>query len=128
MPAVGLGTWKIPKEQVGEATYQAIRAGYRLIDEACDYGNEKECGEGLKRAIEEVRGAHFISLSSPLFWKRHDKHKAKTRQDKTKGRPDQDKRSTMDKYTERVAGTLVVQTFTFFSQLHRSPSEGHCHP
>jgi diketogulonate reductase-like aldo/keto reductase len=80
MPAVGLGTWKIPKDQVGEATYQAIRAGYRLIDEACDYGNEKECGEGLKRAIDEVViGAHFFLCPLHLFWKRYDKNKTKTR-------------------------------------------------
>lgn len=40
MPSVGLGCWKIPKEKCTETTYQAIKAGYRLIDEACDYGNE----------------------------------------------------------------------------------------
>jgi D-xylose reductase len=33
--------------------YDAIKAGYRLFDSACDYGNEKESGEGLKRAIAE---------------------------------------------------------------------------
>lgn len=27
--------------------------GYRLIDEAAAYGNEKFCGEGVKRAIDE---------------------------------------------------------------------------
>ena len=53
MPTVGLGMWKISKEQTAEATYQAIKAGYRLIDEACDYGNEKQCGDGIKKAIDE---------------------------------------------------------------------------
>ena len=53
MPTVGFGMWKIAKESCAEATYQAIKAGYRLLDEACDYGNEKECGEGIKRAIDE---------------------------------------------------------------------------
>jgi diketogulonate reductase-like aldo/keto reductase len=62
MPAVGLGTWKIANDQVGEATYQAIKAGYRLIDEACDYGNEKECGEGLKKALDEVRAGFWLLL------------------------------------------------------------------
>jgi D-xylose reductase len=32
--------------------FDAIKAGYRLFDGACDYGNEKECGEGVKKAIE----------------------------------------------------------------------------
>lgn len=33
--------------------YNAIRVGYRLFDGACDYGNEKECGEGVARAIKD---------------------------------------------------------------------------
>lgn len=45
MPSVGLGCWKIPKHEIAEATYNAIsKFSYRCIDQACDYGNEKECG------------------------------------------------------------------------------------
>jgi D-xylose reductase len=33
--------------------YGAIKAGYRLLDSAGDYGNEKEAGEGLRRAIAD---------------------------------------------------------------------------
>jgi len=33
--------------------YDAIKAGYRLLDGAGDYGNEKEAGEGVRRAITE---------------------------------------------------------------------------
>lgn len=33
--------------------YDAIKAGYRLFDGAGDYGNEKESGEGVRRALEE---------------------------------------------------------------------------
>lgn len=32
MPAVGLGCWKIPNEKMAEATYEAIKAGYKCID------------------------------------------------------------------------------------------------
>lgn len=53
MPCVGYGCWKVPKDVLPECAYQAIKAGYRLFDEACDYGNEKECGQGIKRAIDE---------------------------------------------------------------------------
>jgi len=53
MPLVGLGTWKIPKDIAAQTVYNAIKAGYRLLDCACDYGNEKEVGEGLKQAIQE---------------------------------------------------------------------------
>lgn len=33
--------------------YGAIKIGYRLLDGACDYGNEKEAGEGVRRAIKD---------------------------------------------------------------------------
>lgn len=33
--------------------YNAIKAGYRLFDGACDYGNEKEAGQGIRRALNE---------------------------------------------------------------------------
>ena len=57
MPQLGYGVYQIPAEQTAEAVYQAIKAGYRLIDTAAVYGNEKETGEGIKRAIEEGGGA-----------------------------------------------------------------------
>ncbi len=53
MPLIGLGLWKIDKPLVADAVVDAIRAGYRHLDSACDYGNEKEVGEGIKRAIDE---------------------------------------------------------------------------
>jgi D-xylose reductase len=33
--------------------YNAIKTGYRLLDGAGDYGNEKEAGEGVRRALKE---------------------------------------------------------------------------
>jgi D-xylose reductase len=33
--------------------YDAIKVGYRLLDGAGDYGNEREAGEGVKRAIRD---------------------------------------------------------------------------
>ena len=36
-----------------QVVYTAIKAGYRLLDGAGDYGNEKEAGEGVRRAISE---------------------------------------------------------------------------
>lgn len=53
MPLVGFGCWKVAKEQMADTVYSAIKSGYRCIDEACDYGNEKECGQGIKKAIDE---------------------------------------------------------------------------
>jgi len=53
MPVVGLGLWKIPKASCADVVYNAIKIGYRLLDGACDYGNEKEAGEGVRRAIAD---------------------------------------------------------------------------
>ncbi|KAI1077428.1 Aldo/keto reductase [Whalleya microplaca] len=53
MPQVGFGLWKVDNAVCADTVYNAIKAGYRLFDGACDYGNEKECGEGVARAIKE---------------------------------------------------------------------------
>ena len=53
MPAVGLGLWKIDADTVGDAVHQAIKLGYRHLDSAADYGNEKQVGEGIARALAD---------------------------------------------------------------------------
>jgi D-xylose reductase len=51
LPAVGLGLWKVPKETCAELIQSAVEAGYRHFDCACDYGNEVEVGDGLKKVF-----------------------------------------------------------------------------
>jgi D-xylose reductase len=51
MPLVGLGLWKIPTSETAAVVADALAAGYRLLDSACDYGNEVEAGQGIARAI-----------------------------------------------------------------------------
>ncbi|OBZ68287.1 putative NAD(P)H-dependent D-xylose reductase xyl1 [Grifola frondosa] len=53
MPQVGFGTWKHNGQKASDAVYTGLKHGYRLLDCATDYGNEKECGIGLRRAIDE---------------------------------------------------------------------------
>lgn len=53
MPQLGFGVYQIPNEETEEAVYQAITAGYRLIDTAVSYGNEAEVGAGVARAIAD---------------------------------------------------------------------------
>jgi len=53
MPQVGFGLWKVDNATCADTVYNAIKTGYRLFDGACDYGNEKEAGEGVARAIKD---------------------------------------------------------------------------
>ncbi|KAI0823490.1 Aldo/keto reductase [Trametes gibbosa] len=51
IPLIGLGTWQSKPEEVINAVEYALKdVGYRHIDCAWAYGNEKEVGEGLRRS------------------------------------------------------------------------------
>jgi diketogulonate reductase-like aldo/keto reductase len=50
MPALGLGVFQSPPEETVTAVETALRDGYRLIDTAAAYGNEREVGEGIRRS------------------------------------------------------------------------------
>lgn len=41
MPQLGFGTYLLPPEQTAQAVYEAIKVGYRHIDTAVLYHNEK---------------------------------------------------------------------------------------
>jgi diketogulonate reductase-like aldo/keto reductase len=48
IPIVGLGTWALRGRDCARITEQAIRLGYRHIDTAQMYDNEREVGEGVR--------------------------------------------------------------------------------
>ena len=48
IPKLGLGTWFIDDDKVADAVKDAVDAGYRLIDTAQAYGNERGVGEGVR--------------------------------------------------------------------------------
>jgi len=50
MPALGFGVFQTPPEETVAAVAEALRVGYRLIDTAASYGNEREVGEGIKQS------------------------------------------------------------------------------
>ena len=54
MPMVGFGVFEIPAEQTAGCVFGALETGYRLIDTAQAYYNEKEVGDGIQRAIKEL--------------------------------------------------------------------------
>lgn len=48
IPKLGLGTWFIDDDKVADAVKDAVDLGYRLIDTAQAYGNERGVGEGVR--------------------------------------------------------------------------------
>ncbi len=48
IPKLGLGTWFIDDDKAAEAVRAAVKLGYRLIDTAQAYGNERGVGEGVR--------------------------------------------------------------------------------
>lgn len=55
MPALGIGTWQAPDEEVEMALDLALEAGYRHIDTAPVYMNEKAIGKVLKEWLDSGR-------------------------------------------------------------------------
>lgn len=50
IPQLGVGTYKVPADATSDLVVGALGAGYRHIDTAALYGNEKEVGEGMRRS------------------------------------------------------------------------------
>lgn len=60
IPQLGLGTWPLDDDQAATAVVNALEAGYRHIDTAVKYGNERGVGNGI-RAGGVPRGELFIT-------------------------------------------------------------------
>src|SRR4051812_25938855 len=60
IPKLGLGTWRIPDAEVARVVRDAVAVGYRHIDTAQAYGNERGVGEGV-RASGVPRDAVFVT-------------------------------------------------------------------
>jgi diketogulonate reductase-like aldo/keto reductase len=60
LPVLGLGVFQSPPEETVTAVETALRDGYRLIDTAAAYGNERAVGEGIRRSGVD-RNAIFVT-------------------------------------------------------------------
>ena len=50
IPAIGLGTWELRGRVCARVVEQALRLGYRHVDTAQAYENEREVGEGIRNS------------------------------------------------------------------------------
>lgn len=50
IPQLGYGVWKIPDEEAEQVVGEAIQTGYRLIDTAMIYGNERGVGKAIAQS------------------------------------------------------------------------------
>lgn len=65
MPQLGVGTFLVTGKDAPGKIFYALRHGYRLIDTAQAYGNEKEVGEGIKTSGVERDSIFVTSKISP---------------------------------------------------------------
>jgi 2,5-diketo-D-gluconate reductase A len=50
MPVLGFGVFQIPPDETAAAVSSALDSGYRLVDTASGYGNERGVGEAVRRS------------------------------------------------------------------------------
>jgi 2,5-diketo-D-gluconate reductase B len=67
IPLLGLGTWDLRGRTCARIVEQALRLGYRHVDTAAMYDNEREVGEGL-RASDVRREEVFVTTK---VWPSH---------------------------------------------------------
>src|SRR6478752_8648808 len=67
IPAIGLGTWELRGRTCSRIVEQALRLGYRHIDTAQAYENEREVGDGV-RASGIRRDELFVTTK---VWTNH---------------------------------------------------------
>ncbi|MBX3286187.1 MAG: aldo/keto reductase [Actinobacteria bacterium] len=71
IPKIGLGTWFIDDGDAARAVRDAVEAGYRHIDSAQAYGNERGVGEGV-RSCGVSRDEVFVTTKLAADIKSHD--------------------------------------------------------
>ncbi|MDN6535503.1 MAG: aldo/keto reductase [Corynebacterium variabile] len=71
IPVLGLGTWFIDDDKAAQAVKDAVAAGYRNIDTAQAYGNERGVGQGVRES-GVPRGELFVSTKLAAEIKDYD--------------------------------------------------------
>lgn len=112
IPAAGFGTWDLRGTECVTCIRKAIDTGYRLIDTAVMYGNEKEVGEGIRCsgiAREEIFVTTKVNSSYASY-------------EKTKQAVDRSLAVMKLDYLDMV---LVHEPYTLFKDMYRALEEAY---
>ena len=72
MPKLGIGTFMQTPDQAEDSVYNALKAGYRLIDTANAYVNEKGVGRGIKKSGVPREEIFLETKLWPAFYEEED--------------------------------------------------------
>ncbi|VYS65548.1 unnamed protein product [Arabidopsis thaliana] len=67
IPAVGLGTWRSGSQAAHAVVTAIVEGGYRHIDTAWEYGDQREVGQGIKRAMHAGLERRDLFVTSKLW-------------------------------------------------------------
>ena len=68
IPSLGFGTWNIDRSNASEVVSLAIQAGYRHIDCAAVYGNQKEVGRGIADGLKKAGIERYDLWITSKLW------------------------------------------------------------
>ena len=80
IPLLGFGTWMLEPEEARRMVHEALRIGYRHIDTAWIYKNEKAVGDGIADAVAEGIVARDEIFVTTKIWVEHFHRDALLRQ------------------------------------------------
>ncbi len=80
IPLLGFGTWQLEAEDARRMVHEALRIGYRHIDTAWIYKNEKAVGDGIADAVAEGIVARDEIFVTTKIWVEHFHRDALLRQ------------------------------------------------
>ena len=68
IPPLGFGTWNVDRSNASEVVSLAIQAGYRHIDCAVVYGNQKEVGRGIADGLKKAGIERYELWVTSKLW------------------------------------------------------------
>ena len=73
MPMVGIGTYLLSPDDAENAVYEALKCGYRLIDTANAYMNERAVGRGIKKSGVDRKDIFLVTKIWPTEYEDGDR-------------------------------------------------------